>query len=29
MLSDEEVETIKRLRIRTPKYAANLNLIAP
>jgi hypothetical protein len=29
MLSDEEVETIQRLRICTPKYAANLNLIAP
>jgi hypothetical protein len=29
MLSDEEVETIQRLHIRTPKYAANLNLIAP
>jgi hypothetical protein len=29
MLSDEEVETIQHLRIRTPKYAANLNLIAP
>jgi hypothetical protein len=29
MLSDEGVETIQRLRIRTPKYAAYLNLIAP
>jgi hypothetical protein len=28
MLSDEGVETIHRLRIRMPKYAAYLNLIA-